>query len=195
MKENHNVNQVAVCILLCAVFLISLSLLGFQIALTRLLSVMLSYHYVFAAVSLAMLGLGFGGMFIHFFETNISNTYNRFTMVVISATLCSLAMAFSVIIVMQTEHAASVNNNILLYCLVLCVPFFFGGVVMSEIFRIYPVLSARIYGADLVGAASGCIGVIFALDLFGGVSTIFLFAVITSVTAILFTVSGRRVNE
>lgn len=194
MQKNHYVNQVAVWILLCAVFLISFSLLGFQIALTRLLSVMLSYHYVFAAVSLAMLGLGFGGMFIHFFEANMSNTYNRLNLLVISASLCSLAMAFSVIVVMQAEHMASVRNNILLYCFMLCVPFFFGGVVMSEIFRMYPVMSAKIYGADLVGAATGCIGVIFALDIFGGVSAIFLFAVITSVTSMLFAVSGKRVN-
>ena len=119
MQKNNYVNQVAVWILLCAVFLISFSLLGFQIALTRLLSVMLSYHYVFAAVSLAMLGLGLGGMFIHFFEANMSSKYNNLNLLVISASLCSLAMAFSVIVVMQAEHVAYVKNNILLYCFVL----------------------------------------------------------------------------
>ena len=193
MQKNNYVNQVAVWILLCAVFLISFSLLGFQIALTRLLSE-INRAVIELYKSLAMLGLGFGGMFIHFFEANMSSKYNNLNLLVISASLCSLAMAFSVIVVMQAEHVAYVKNNILLYCFVLCVPFFFGGVVMSEIFRMYPVMSAKIYGADLIGAATGCIGVIFALDIFGGVSTIFLFAVITSVTAILFAVSGKRVN-
>ncbi len=39
--------------LLAGVFLISFSLLAFEIALTRVLSVVLSYHYVFVVVSLA----------------------------------------------------------------------------------------------------------------------------------------------
>lgn len=44
-----------------SVFLVSLSILVFEIALTRILSIMLSYHFVFAIVSAAMLGLGVGG--------------------------------------------------------------------------------------------------------------------------------------
>src|SRR5659263_225947 len=44
-----------------SVFLISLSMLIFEVALTRIFSVMLSYYFVFAIVSAAMLGLGAGG--------------------------------------------------------------------------------------------------------------------------------------
>ncbi|HPQ44062.1 MAG TPA: hypothetical protein PKZ42_07510 [Syntrophales bacterium] len=192
MQKNHYVDQLTVRILLCAVFLLSFSLLGFQIALTRLLSVMLSYHYVFAVVSLAMLGLGLGGIFIHFLESKMVEKYNRHTLLVLSASLCSLTMAFSVMAVMQAESSVYTSNIIFLCWFVFCVPFLFGGAVMSQIFRIYPVMSAKIYAADLVGAATGCIGVIFALDIFGGVSSIFLFAVITSITAMLFTVNGRQ---
>ncbi len=45
-----------------AVALISASVLTFEIVLTRIFSVMLSYHFVFAVVSFALLGLGIGGM-------------------------------------------------------------------------------------------------------------------------------------
>jgi hypothetical protein len=45
-----------------AVFLLSASVLVFEVALTRIFSVMLSYHFVFAIVSSALLGLGAGGM-------------------------------------------------------------------------------------------------------------------------------------
>jgi hypothetical protein len=42
--------------------LISYGVLTFEITLTRVFSVMLSYHYVFAIVSFALFGLGIGGL-------------------------------------------------------------------------------------------------------------------------------------
>ncbi|MBV9343064.1 MAG: hypothetical protein JO159_19530, partial [Acidobacteria bacterium] len=46
--------------LLIAVGLTSLSALLLEIALTRLFSVVLFYHFAFLAISIAMLGLGAG---------------------------------------------------------------------------------------------------------------------------------------
>jgi len=186
MKESSHINRGVLWILLCGVYLTSFSLLGFEIALTRLLSVMLSYHYVFAVVSLALLGLGVGGVFVHFFRPEIPRGHNRFGALVLFAGLCSLAMALSTLLVVKIGHIESIRNNILFYCFVLSTPFFFGGVFFAEVFRMYPAISARLYGADLVGAAAGCIGVILALNIIGGISTMFLFAVITSMAALLF---------
>lgn len=52
--------------LLNGLFLMSFSLLAFEITLTRMLSEVLSYHYVFVVVSLTLLGLGLGGVFVYF---------------------------------------------------------------------------------------------------------------------------------
>ncbi len=46
-------------------------------------------------------------------------------------------------------------DNILLYSLILFIPFFFVGVFLAEVFHTFPALSSRIYGADLPGAAAG----------------------------------------
>jgi len=48
--------------LLAAVFGVSLSVLAFEIALTRLFAAVLAYHFVFVAVSVGLLGLGGGGI-------------------------------------------------------------------------------------------------------------------------------------
>lgn len=56
--------RVKMRVLLLGVFLLSFSLLALQVALTRFLSVMLSYHYVFMVVSLASLGQLFPKIFL-----------------------------------------------------------------------------------------------------------------------------------
>ena len=52
---------------LLGVLITSLALLVFEIALTRIFSVVLWYHFAFLAISLALFGLGAGGLLLHFF--------------------------------------------------------------------------------------------------------------------------------
>ena len=47
------------------VFLISFATLMLEIGLTRIFSVLYEYHYAFLAVSLAISGIGAGGIFFH----------------------------------------------------------------------------------------------------------------------------------
>src|SRR5579871_1897185 len=46
----------------------SLAALLLELALTRLFSVVLFYHFAFLAISIALLGLGSGGVFAHLFR-------------------------------------------------------------------------------------------------------------------------------
>jgi len=194
MKEDDHVSRGTLWILLGGVFLTSFSLLTFEITLTRLLSVMLSYHYVFLAVSLALLGLGGGGIFVHFFRPQIPSGHNRFGSLALFASLFSLAIPFSVILIIQIGYIDSIRDNILLFCFLLFIPFFFVGVLLAEVFRMFPGISAWIYGLDLVGAAAGSLVVILTLDTLGGISTSFLLGVVASLAALLFAVRVLKRN-
>ncbi|MFH1647250.1 MAG: hypothetical protein ABID71_06175, partial [Chloroflexota bacterium] len=77
-QENNHLTRGTLWILLAGIFLVSFSLLALEITLTRLLSVMLLYHYVFAVVSLALLGLGAGGIFVHLFRPRVPGGHERF---------------------------------------------------------------------------------------------------------------------
>ena len=68
VEEDNQISRRTLWLLLTGVFLISFSLLAFEITLTRLLSVVLSYHYVFVVVSLALLELDTGGIFVYLFR-------------------------------------------------------------------------------------------------------------------------------
>ena len=194
VKEDNDINKGTLWLLLIGVFLTLFSLLAFEITLTRLLSVLLLYHFVFAVVSLALLGLGAGGIFVHFFRPQIPSGHGRFGFLALFASLISLSIPFSVILMIQIGYIDALRDNILFYCFLLFIPFFFTGVLLAEVFRMFPAISARIYGADLVGAAVGSLGVIFVLDILGGINTIFLLGVTASIAALLFALRVLRKN-
>lgn len=168
------------------VFLVSFSLLAFEVALIRLMSVMLTYHYVFAAVSLSLFGLGIGSVFVYLFRPEIAGVDNRLGSLAADTGKYSLSMAVSTLLVIQIGYISGIRDNISFYCLVLVIPFFFGGVLLARIFRMFPGISPRIYGADLVGAAFGCIGIIFVLNTLDTRNAILLLSLITSIASLMF---------
>ena len=74
--------------------------------------------------------------------------------------------------------------------LCLAVPFFFSGVVVSLALTRSPFPIGRVYGVDLLGASSGCLGVLFLLNLTDGPSAILWIATIVAVGALFFSRSG-----
>lgn len=168
-------------ILLLGVFLLSSSLLALEVALARFLSVMLSYHYVFMVVSLALLGLGTGAIFVRFFKPPLPHGHdNGFGNLARFAGLFSLSVLFSIVAMVLLPIA-----NILLFSFLFFIPFLFAGMFLAGVFRTFPGLSSRIYGADLIGAAVGAIGVVFSLNVFGGPNTVFLIGIILALVSLI----------
>ena len=192
MREDDPVNKKQFWILLSGIFLTSFSLIAFEITASRLLSVLLSYHYVFVILCLALFGLGLGGMFVHFFRPQIPLEEKRFTVLAFFASLYSLAIPFSIIFIIQFGYIDKIQINILFHGFLLLIPFFLAGVLLAELYRIFPMISAKIYGADLIGAAAGSFGAILFLNILGGISTNFLLGVIASLAAVFFAMEGLR---
>ena len=193
-QENNHLTRGTLWVLLAGIFLVSFSLLALEITLTRLLSVMLLYHYVFAVVSLALLGLGAGGIFVHLFRPRVPGGHDRFGSLALLAGLISLSIPLSVILMIQLGYVESLRDNILFYCLLLFIPFFLTGILLAEAFRMFPAISARVYGADLVGAAVGSLGVILLLDTIGGINTSFFLGLVAGIAALLFAVKVLKRN-
>src|SRR5438445_11503217 len=63
--------------LLFGVALTSFSALLLELALTRLFSVVLFYHFAFLAISIALLGLGAGGVFAYIFKQRLAKVETR----------------------------------------------------------------------------------------------------------------------
>src|SRR5689334_24976685 len=59
--------------LLAALALTSFSALLLELALTRLFSVVLFYHFAFLSISIALLGLGAGGVFAYLLKARLAS--------------------------------------------------------------------------------------------------------------------------
>src|SRR5579872_6983288 len=123
--------------LLAGVGLSSFAALLLELALTRLFSVVLFYHFAFLAISVALLGLGAGGVFAYLLKRTLSNYATR--------TLASrLCMANAILIFVALEivlHArvsldVSTANFLRLTVIYLtaAVPFFLTGLLFSVVF-------------------------------------------------------------
>ncbi len=178
---------------LTGVFLISFTLIAFEIALSRLLSVLFSYHYVFAVLSLALLGLGTGGMLVHFITPGLETRQRGFAR---WGFLYSLAIPFSILLTIQIGYFDFPRIGLLFFGLLLFLPFLFGGALLAEIYRRFSRQSGRVYGLDMIGAGVGSFGAVLLLDVLGGIATHFVLGAIAFAGVLLLAVEevkkGKR---
>ena len=179
--------------LLAGVGLSSFAALLLELALTRLFSVVLFYHYAFLAISVALLGLGAGGVFAHLLREKLRRPNLRQL-----ATNISLLWCFAVLIALEVilrvpvrlQLDASNFRRLSLMYLVTAVPFFLTGILFSVIFARNSQQISRLYGADLCGGALACVATVPLLNYLGGPNTILLAAAVMALAAVIWN-SGR----
>jgi len=173
-------------VLLFGVFAISFGVLTFEISLTRILSVMFSYHYTFLAVSVALFGLSLGGVLTQVFSwrTSLDKIFSRL------AFLCLiLSFAFSFF----TFATATMQGLDLIGSIfVMFFPFLIAGVFLTAIYKIFVTSSSVVYFADLLGAAIGALAVVFLLNLIGAIREVFLLSIFISIASLFFALASKR---
>jgi spermidine synthase len=161
--------------LLFGLGLTSFAALLLELALTRLFSVVLFYHFAFLAISIALLGLGAGGVFAYLLKRRLV----RFGTRTLAARLCvanSILVLLVLEIVLHVPVALTVTGKNFLHLSVLylaaAVPFFLTGLLFSIVFARETWRVSRLYGADLSGGALACLAVVPLLNWLGGPNTI-----------------------
>ena len=183
--------------LLAGVGLTSFSALLLELALTRLFSVVLFYHFAFLAISIALLGLGAGGVLAYLLKARLSRIGTR----TLAAYLCS-ANAIVVVgvleVVLHVPVALNVSQKNFLRLselyLAAAVPFFLTGLLFSIIFARETSRIPRLYGADLCGGAVACVAVVPLLNWLGGPNVI-LFASIALAAAAMIWAEARTARR
>jgi len=170
--------------LFLAIFIISAASLSFEIIITRISSIIFTFNYAFIIVSLAILGLGCGGIFAFYKlrtqETRILN--NIYSVLSLYGSLFALSVSFFIILVTSLPFFIySIPFFIISF-----IPFFFAGFLLAIIFRAIPQESFKIYAFDLLGASAGVIFVILALNKFGGVDIVLFISILGLIAAFLF---------
>jgi len=164
--------------------------LMFEIALTRIFSVMFYYHYVFVVVSVALFGIGAGGVFIHICSSAFGELFSSRKSF---DAICLFVLAFSVAIPVSVILAVKISGeSLFVYYLIVFIPFFFSGAAFALIFKRFPEHSSKLYSADLIGAGTACAAVFFALSAIGAVNTVLLLGVVPAISAAVLALKSEK---
>ena len=165
----------------------TLATLMLELALTRIFSVVFYYHFAFLAISVALFGLGAGGVFSYVVAGWRGNLF---------AKLGTLAAADGVCVVASLWFILSRSNDLgyvtlgIVY-LASALPFFFSGAIVSLAISEAIERVDRAYFFDLAGAAAGCLLLIPFLNVFGGPNTVIAAGVFFGVAAaVWFNLAG-----
>ncbi|HEV7550585.1 MAG TPA: hypothetical protein VGP65_02830, partial [Candidatus Angelobacter sp.] len=143
----------------------------------------------FFAISVALLGLGSGGVFAHIRQEWLA----RFDMRTLGAWLCLLNSIFilaSVEVVLHTPVSLEVTGRnfgrLTVIYLAAAVPFFLTGLLFSVLFARSSDQISQLYGADLAGGATACLAVVPLLNFIGAPNALLLASACMAVAAALW---------
>ena len=200
-----------------SIFLVGLSVVLFELTLTRIFSVIMWYHFASLSIAVAMFGFAAGGILVHLRPGLVSKDNFPASLV---PWLCifggTAALPFGALYIIrgspsilfpllsffhqpyyqpfrqtpQGPDAAVIWSMIVLYLLI-TVPFIAAGVTLAGLFLRSPsTIFGILYGADLAGAAAGCLILVPGLEALGAPSLLLAVSAFALVAASLLT--GRK---
>ena len=173
-------------LLLAGVALTSMSALLIELALTRLFSVLLYYHFAFMAISVALLGLGAGGLASYWIagDAPLERLWPRLTLLAAGFAVVTVGALYVVVRVLDWIPSLSAALPVLYF--VSTVPFFFAGVILAVLLSRTSEHAGAVYFADLAGAGGGCLLLIPLLNWLGGPSALLVAALVAALSALIW---------
>lgn len=169
----------------------TLATLVLELSLTRIFSVVFYYHFAFLAISIALFGLGAGGVLSYLISQKGPALFRR---------LGHLAMAVSVVTVvaliflLSREEPTTFTLAIIYF--VSAAPFIMAGMIVSLTISETIERVDRVYFFDLIGAAGGCLVLVPFLNVFGGPNTVIVAAILFAASAaVWFNLGGQTIGR
>ncbi len=195
MTASNEETESASGLTLIGVALTSASLLIAELALTRIFSVTMYYHFAFLAISIALFGLSASGVWVFIARRSFAP---RETLSLLACSVFALALAILVSSAFLTRIRVgltySPTNLFLMVAIYLlaALPFFAGGTVLAFALSRLRKDVTVVYGADLLGAAAGCLLLVPLINLVGAPGALLAAAALSGLAAICFAPSASR---
>lgn len=152
--------------------IISAAVICFEIITTRLSSVVFVNNYAFIILSLAILGLGAGGIYSYY---KIKQKGLPALTKIVARVIALIGVSFVFFILVLNGFKIT---NPFIYFFFIFLPFFFAGIVYAQLFKEYAEHSFKLYASDLTGAAIGAVLSIFIFELFDAANAVLFLALI-----------------
>ena len=180
---------------LAGIAAVSAALLMTELALTRIFSVTMYYHFAFLAISIALFGLSASGVLVYVLRRRLAaiGTQPLLTAGALVHGLATL-IALALLVRIRVGLNYSTANLVLMITIYLlaALPFFTGGAVISLAFARMSSRISVLYGADLMGAAAGCLVLIPLLNRLGAPGVVMTAAALTTIAAVCFAPAAAR---
>ena len=177
------------------VALVSATLLMTELALTRIFSVVMYYHFAFLAISIALFGLSASGVFAYVARRWLDRYPARVLLARQAAiyAACTIVSLFVLVRLRVGLNYTPRNLQLMLIIYALAaLPFFTGGLVITLAISRFSSGINTIYAADLTGAAAGCLVLIPLLDRLGAPGVVLTAAAMAVIAAVLFAPAVSR---
>ena len=181
---------------LAGVALVSATLLMTELALTRIFSVVMYYHFAFLAISIALFGVSASGVFAYLARRRLDRyTTDQLLAAESLVYAASTVVALFWLVRLRVGLSYSPHNLVLMLTIyaLAALPFFAGGLVVTLAISRLSAQINTVYAADLIGAAGGCLILIPLLDRLGAPGVVLAAAALSIAAAVLFAPAhGRR---
>jgi len=178
------------------IFMISFAVLSIEVVYAKIFAVLTFYHFSSMIISIALLGFGAAGSYMSLKYSELENA-PHFILNNTLYFLLSNILTFYLIIKIRFYPIELSNDwtnqiSLLFYYLLLSLPFFFAGKILSYIFTKYSSEIGVLYFYDLIGGGIGSLSVFFFLNHYTGPEIIHLISIILTVALLLYIVLTER---
>lgn len=173
------------------IFFLSVSLLGLQVVIIYLLSIIQWYHFAYMIISASLLGFGASGSFLSIFKKKLLKIDNIIFYLLI---LSSLSSGLSIYALTQQYLSydsyllfTDISEIIKLFInyIIFFLPFFFGALVLAIVFVQYPENINKIYFSNLMGSSVGAIVPLLLINILEAESLIPVFSMVMLIAAVV----------
>ena len=182
---------------LIAVAAVAAALLMTELALTRIFSVVMYYHFAFLAISIALFGLSASGVAAYLGRARLDRvqTDRLLARTSLVFAVCTIVALFA-LVRLRVGLTYSPRNLALMLTIygTAALPFFTGGLVITLAISRFASGINAVYAADLIGAAAGCLVLIPLLDRVGAPGVVLTAASLGCIASIMYAPPARRLR-
>jgi len=185
--------------ILAGIFCLGLSVILFEIALTRVFAIMMWHHFTYMVISIGLLGFGASGSLLTATRLGArQGAADRWLVWTCLAYGFAVVLAFMVATRVPIDSLAiwqDKSNALALFgiYMIIFVPFLLGGLGIGLALTRYVAHVNRLYGADLVGSALGAAASVLLMKHFGSTAAVVFAGAFGLLAAFCFGLgAGRR---
>jgi len=180
------------------IFIISLTILSYEIILTRIFSITQWHNLSSLIISMAMLGFGASGSLILILKKKIDKNLNLVTLILLFAYPVSIISCFIISSKIPfNPFEIAINNEQIFYFIsyffLAGLPFLFGASIIGIMLLKFE--TSKIYFSNLIGAGIGAFLIILGLHYFHPFDILIIIVLLSFTATVIFSANFNKIHS